>query len=156
MAKAPKPGYSARKVADSLHYVDRALERLKSRTWPGIDAYALWSKATPEALEKLHEAGAVSDPKKLAEAMDYCAEHYATWESEQEETREHDDYYEYNGKNSFKTRAAFQIKGRWKWYTWTHEEPNKHAAIIEKAKELGAERWDYGNADHAFVSEANF
>jgi hypothetical protein len=47
-----------------------------------------------------------------------------------------------------KTNAAFVVNGKWTWVKWTHREPNKHAAIIGKAKELGATGWDFGQADH--------
>ncbi len=55
----------------------------------------------------------------------------------------------------FKTRAAFMLPGRrnWSWVTWEHREPNKHAAIIEKAREIGATRWDFGNADHYSMAD---
>ena len=48
------------------------------------------------------------------------------------------------------TRAAFITKqgGSWSWVKWTHFDPNKHAAILAKAKELGAVAWDFGQADH--------
>jgi hypothetical protein len=149
--------YNAKKVESCLRHIDLEMNRLQEASDRGVDVYELWTTATPESLGKLQEMGIIRNAKALADSMDYCAEHYARWEKEQQSDRSYDsEEYEYNGKNSFKTRAAFQIGGRWKWVTWVHEEPNKHAAIIEKAKELGASRWDYGNADHAFVSEANF
>jgi len=49
---------------------------------------------------------------------------------------------------NFTTRAAFHIKGRWVWKTWTHNTPSKHAAILDKARELDADHWDIGNALH--------
>lgn len=60
--------------------------------------------------------------------------------------------------NTFRTRAAFMVPGSrgWRWVTWTHNHGNKHAAIIEKATELSASAWDFGNADHAESSRANF
>jgi hypothetical protein len=58
----------------------------------------------------------------------------------------------------YKTRAAFQMAGGrgWTWITWTHAHGNKHAAIIEKAEEIGAVRWDFGQADHGPVDRVNF
>lgn len=55
-----------------------------------------------------------------------------------------------------RTRAAFLVRGRWQWHTWTHSHASKHAAIVEKARELGAAGWDFGNADHGFLGEVNF
>jgi hypothetical protein len=52
----------------------------------------------------------------------------------------------------YTTRAAFFIGRGWVWIKWRHSEPNKHAAILAKAEELGAQRWDYGNADHEETS----
>jgi hypothetical protein len=54
----------------------------------------------------------------------------------------------------WRTRAAFRLLGarNWQWHTWTHNHGNKHAAIHEKATELGAVAWDFGNADHAELS----
>ncbi len=59
---------------------------------------------------------------------------------------------------TYKTRAAFRLTNGagWTWITWTHRHGNKHAAIIEKANELGAKGWDFGQADHAEASRANF
>ncbi len=57
---------------------------------------------------------------------------------------------------AMKTRAAFLLNGKWQWKTWTHGDGNKHAAIIAKATELGAEGWDFGQADHELASCANF
>ncbi len=58
---------------------------------------------------------------------------------------------------SFRTRAAFHIgTSGWQWVTWTHRHGSKHAAIVEKAKEIGASAWDMGNADHAESSRAGF
>lgn len=152
--------YDRSKLESCLGYVDSEQAFMKRRVWPDVDVYALWSKATPESLDKLESIGAIHNAKRLAAAMDYCAEHYDQWESESSGGSGYSDGdgddYEYNGKPMLKTRAAFQIKGRWKWVTWTHHHGNKHAAIIEKAKELGADRWDYGNADHGFVGDVNF
>lgn len=53
----------------------------------------------------------------------------------------------------YKTRAAFLRRGKWGWVTWTHEEPSKHAAIITKGRELGAQGWDMGNADHYSMAD---
>jgi hypothetical protein len=44
----------------------------------------------------------------------------------------------------------------WTWHVWTHAHANKHAAIIEKARELRATAWDFGNADHGRVGEVSF
>jgi hypothetical protein len=58
----------------------------------------------------------------------------------------------------WRTRAAFCLAaGRpWVWFTWTHPHGNKHAAIIEKATELQAVAWDFGQADHGQVDRVNF
>lgn len=56
---------------------------------------------------------------------------------------------------AFRTRAAFLVLGSWQWVTWTHAEPNKHAAIIDKGGELKATAWDFGNADHDELSRWN-
>jgi hypothetical protein len=48
----------------------------------------------------------------------------------------------------YTTLAAFYIRGRWTWVRWTNREPNSHAAIIRKANELGADAWDFGQAEH--------
>lgn len=55
----------------------------------------------------------------------------------------------------YKTRAAFMLPGRrgWSWITWEHRDPSKHAAIIKKARELGATSWDFGNADHYSMAD---
>ena len=55
----------------------------------------------------------------------------------------------------YRTRAAFLINNRWCWHTWTHSDGNKHAAIIDKSKELGATCHDFGNADHGELSRWN-
>jgi len=57
---------------------------------------------------------------------------------------------------AYRTKAAFYISGRLVWHTWTNYDGNKHAVIIKKAKELGAERWDYGNADHNEHSQSRY
>jgi hypothetical protein len=59
-------------------------------------------------------------------------------------------------ETNWKTRAAFLKGGRWGWHVWTHTHANKHAALIEKAAELGAQGYDAGQADHAELSRANF
>lgn len=53
-------------------------------------------------------------------------------------------------------RAAFMMPGTgvWAWRTWRTSESSAHAAVHAKAAELGAVAWDWGNADHAHVSEA--
>lgn len=56
----------------------------------------------------------------------------------------------------YRTRAAFLINNHWAWHTWTHAEPNKHAAIIDKSKELGATCHDFGNADHEEEDRWNY
>jgi hypothetical protein len=50
---------------------------------------------------------------------------------------------------TWRMHAAFSRNGgrTWFWVTWTTGEPNKHAAIIDKARELGVNAWDFGNAD---------
>jgi hypothetical protein len=59
-------------------------------------------------------------------------------------------------KTEWKTRAPFLVAGSWRWITWTHGAANKHAAMIDKAKELGAQSWDYGQADHELADRAWF
>lgn len=46
------------------------------------------------------------------------------------------------------TRADFCKNGRWSSHTWSHREPNKHAALVAKQAELGATGFDAGQADH--------
>jgi aryl-alcohol dehydrogenase-like predicted oxidoreductase len=58
--------------------------------------------------------------------------------------------------NTFKTRAPFLVNGRWQWHTWPNHEANKHAAILDKARELGASAWDFGQADHDFADRVSF
>jgi hypothetical protein len=64
----------------------------------------------------------------------------------------------YPGNPNWKTRAAFVYPGNpnWRWVTWTHHHGNRHAAIIEKAREIGATSWDFGQADHGLVGDVNF
>ena len=59
------------------------------------------------------------------------------------------------GGRSYTTRAPFMRPGArgWSWIKWTHGHANKHAAILEKAKEIGATAWDFGQADHFPTSE---
>lgn len=57
---------------------------------------------------------------------------------------------------SYTTRAAFWLDGRWVWHRWTHDEGSSHAAIRAKARELKAEAWDIGNADHERTRDYNF
>jgi len=49
---------------------------------------------------------------------------------------------------TYTTKAAFLVRHRWTWVKWRHAEPNSHAAITSKARELNADAWDFGNADH--------
>lgn len=66
------------------------------RVWEGVDVYSLWSSATPDSLKKLEDIGAIHNAKRLADCMDYCAEHYSEWEDSQEssvsEYADDDDY----------------------------------------------------------------
>jgi hypothetical protein len=55
----------------------------------------------------------------------------------------------------YKTKAPFLVNNRWVWVTWTNPHGNSHAAIIEKAKELNAQAWDFGQADHEMVSRSS-
>lgn len=50
---------------------------------------------------------------------------------------------------TWRTRAPFLIRSRWHWIEWTNRHASKHEAIIEKGKSLGAQSWDFGQADHA-------
>ena len=59
-------------------------------------------------------------------------------------------------RTNYKTRAPFFLNGKWGWLRWTNTEPNKHAAIAEKAREIGAVSWDAGQADHVEADRANF
>lgn len=61
-------------------------------------------------------------------------------------------------RNTWKTKAAFLLHGRraWTWVVWTHDQGNMHAAIIRKADELGAVRWDFSQADHELADRATF
>ena len=54
----------------------------------------------------------------------------------------------------YETTAAFCLKGsvKWIWKTWKHDFPSKHKAILEKVKELNADHWDFGNADHREIN----
>ncbi|MEK9899154.1 MAG: hypothetical protein VW516_00210 [Rhodospirillaceae bacterium] len=56
----------------------------------------------------------------------------------------------------YRTRAAFLVSGAWRWIAWTHADGNKHAAITDKAQELGATSWDFGQADHSELARWNF
>ena len=56
----------------------------------------------------------------------------------------------------WRTRAPFMVDNKWQWVTWNHHHGNKHAAIVEKAQELGATAWDYGQADHGELGRVNF
>jgi hemolysin-activating ACP:hemolysin acyltransferase len=51
----------------------------------------------------------------------------------------------------FRTKAAFSTNGgaTWGFVSWAHSTPNKHEAIIAKARELRASSWDFGQATHA-------
>ena len=49
---------------------------------------------------------------------------------------------------AYRTSAAFLVGGKWTWIKWDHANPNKHAAIIAKSKELDAQGHDFGQADH--------
>ena len=59
-------------------------------------------------------------------------------------------------KPVWRTRAPFLINHKWQWVTWNHHHGNRHAAILEKAKELGATMWDFGQADHGEFGRVNF
>lgn len=57
---------------------------------------------------------------------------------------------------SYRTRAAFLVSGSWVWKTWNHHEPNKHAAILNKAAEIGAGGYETSQADHAEEDRWNY
>jgi hypothetical protein len=61
-------------------------------------------------------------------------------------------------KIAYRVRAAFILNGAWRWITWTDATcgGNKHAAIIDKGRELSATGWDFGNADFAEFDRAGF
>lgn len=48
------------------------------------------------------------------------------------------------------------VNHKWQWHTWTNYSGNSHKAIIEKAQELGATAWDFGQADHELADRAGF
>lgn len=48
----------------------------------------------------------------------------------------------------YTTKAPFYYGNAWHWIKWTHERANKYAAIYEKAQELHADVYDFGQADH--------
>ena len=54
----------------------------------------------------------------------------------------------------FKTYAPFLINHKWVWRRWTSAHGNKHEAILEKAQEFGAQRWDFGQAEHTRIFSA--
>lgn len=58
----------------------------------------------------------------------------------------------YSLRMMYRTNAAFYVLGKWVWVKWDHKEANKHKAILDKASEVNAESWDFGQADHAEVS----
>lgn len=43
--------------------------------------------------------------------------------------------------------APFMLEGSWHWLTWQATTANKHAAILDKAAEIGATAWDFAQAD---------
>jgi len=43
---------------------------------------------------------------------------------------------------------SFDNGATWRWVAWRHNEGNSHAAIIEKARELGANAWAYDQGHH--------
>lgn len=45
-----------------------------------------------------------------------------------------------------KIHAPFFLHGVWSWLTFTTREPNRHAAIFDKAREIGATMWDTSQA----------
>lgn len=62
-----------------------------------------------------------------------------------------------NCKFGLKVNAPFLVNGKWIWPTWIQvsgEVGNSHAAIIDKAKELGATAWDFGQATTELVRVA--
>ena len=48
----------------------------------------------------------------------------------------------------YKTYASFQVSGVWVWYTFTSGHADKRAALIAKARELGAPFYDIYSASH--------
>jgi len=58
--------------------------------------------------------------------------------------------------NTWRTKAPFFVSGKWTWHTWNHNHGSSHAAIIEKANELKADAWDFGQADHGMIGRVNF
>lgn len=56
----------------------------------------------------------------------------------------------------WRTRAPFRVGGRWRQVTWNHHHGNSHVAILEKARELNADAWDFGQADHGLLGSVNF
>ncbi len=145
--------------------------------WETVDAAGIhervlriWRKRNPAPnpgrAQKLGVHPSDVDPKELARGTKHELEHTDSRKvaarialdhlAEDEHYYEHLDAMErstFRGNPRYKTRAAFSRRGKWGWVTWTHQEPNKHAAIIAKGRELGAEGWDFGNADHYSVSD---
>ena len=123
-------------------------------------------RANPGRAKKLGVRPSDVDPKELARGTKHELEHTDSRKvaarialehlAEDEHYYEHLDAMErstFRSNPRYRTKAAFSRKGKWGWVTWTHQEPNKHAAIIAKGHELGAEGWDFGNADHYSVSD---
>jgi hypothetical protein len=46
-----------------------------------------------------------------------------------------------------KVTAPFLMGGKWSWRTFTFAGGNKHEAIIQHGKSIGAQGWDFGQAD---------
>jgi hypothetical protein len=60
-------------------------------------------------------------------------------------------------KPTHRTKAAFWIDDShgWRWRTWDNSNASRHAAILEKAIELGAKGYDSGNSEHEELSRWN-
>lgn len=56
----------------------------------------------------------------------------------------------------YRTRAPFYYGHRWHWHVWQHENGCSYSAIVDKANELKAEVWDFGQADQPRVGEVRF
>jgi hypothetical protein len=51
----------------------------------------------------------------------------------------------------YETTAPFHVGGRWIWKTWRNLGGNTHAVILDKASDLNADAWDFGQATHTRI-----
>lgn len=62
-----------------------------------------------------------------------------------------------HSKYGLKVTSPFLVNGKWIWPTWIDAEcgGNSHAAIIDKAKELGAKAWAFDQGTTELVRVAS-